>query len=72
MLTDDMADIERNFIVSKELETYKDIYDLLDKTEFYLKNIDIAQKIATIGYADVYKRHSYTARAKTILETVKS
>lgn len=72
LLTDDMADIERNFIVSKELETYKDIYDLLDKTEFYLKNIDIAQKIATIGFADVYKRHSYTARAKTILETVKS
>lgn len=68
LLTDDMGDIEKNFIVSKELETYKDVYDLLDKTEFYLKNINIAQKIATIGFADVYKRHSYIARAKTILE----
>ena len=70
LLTDDMADIERNFIVSKELETYKDVYDLLDKTDFYLKNVNIAQKIATIGYADVYKRHSYTARARTILESM--
>ena len=32
---------------------------------------DIAQKIATIGFADVYKRHSYTARARTILENIK-
>ena len=71
LLTDDIADLERNFIVSKELETYKDVYDLLDKTAFYLKNIDIAQKIATIGYSDVYKRHSYTARARTILEKIK-
>lgn len=71
LLTDDMEDIERNFIVSKELETYKDINDLLDKTEFYLKNVNIAQKIATIGFADVYKRHSYTARARTILENIK-
>ena len=70
LLTDNMPDIEQNFIVSKELETYKDVYDLLDKTEFYLKNVDIAQKIATIGFADVYKKHSYTARAKTILETL--
>lgn len=70
LLTDNMADIERNFIVSKELETYKDIPDLIDKTDFYLKNVNIAQKIATIGYSDVCKRHSYTARARTILEKI--
>ena len=71
MLTDDMEDISSNFIVSKELETYKNIDDLLDKTAFYLKNPEIAQKIATIGYADVLKSHSYTARARTIIETIK-
>ncbi len=71
LLTDDLEDIERNFLVSKELETYKDVYDLLDKTEFYLNNVNIAQKIATIGFTNVYKRHSYTARAKTILEKLK-
>ena len=31
LLTDDKEDISRNFIVSKELETYKNIDDLLDK-----------------------------------------
>lgn len=71
LLTDQMADVERNFIVSKELETYKDINDLLDKTEFYLKNQDIAQKIAIIGFADVTKSHSYTARARCILDVIK-
>ena len=71
LLTDDMQDIERNFIVSKELEVYKDIDDLLDKTAFYLKNYEIAQKIAIIGFADVTKSHSYTARAKQILDDLK-
>lgn len=71
LLTDEVADIKRNFIVSKELETYKDIYELLDKTEFYLKNQDIAKKIAIIGFADVAKSHSYTARARTILDVLK-
>lgn len=71
LLTDDMEDIHRNFIVSKELEVYKDIDDLLDKTAFYLKNYDIAQKIAIIGFADVTKSHSYTARAKQILDDLK-
>ena len=71
LLTDDMEDIHRNFIVSKELEVYKDIDDLLDKTAFYLKNYEIAQKIAIIGFADVTKSHSYTARAKQILDDLK-
>lgn len=70
LLTDDMEDIQRNFLVSKELEVYKDVDDLLDKTAFYLKNTDIAQRIAFIGYADVVKSHSYTARARRILEDV--
>lgn len=68
LLTDDMADIERNFIVSKELEVYKNIDDLVDKTEFYLKYPEFAQRIAFIGYADVIKNHTYTARAYEVLK----
>lgn len=71
LLTDEMSDIRKNFIVSKELETYKDVDDLLDKTDFYLKNQMIAQRIAIIGFADVTKSHSYTARARVILDTLK-
>lgn len=34
LLTDDMEDIRRNFIVSKELEVYKNIDDLIVKLRF--------------------------------------
>ncbi len=71
LLTDAMEDIERNFVISKELEVYNNIDDLLDKTSFYLKHPQIAQKIAIIGYTDVIKSHSYTARARKILEDLK-
>lgn len=71
LLTDETKEINKVFIVSKELETYKDIDDLLDKTEFYLKNREIAQKIAIIGFADVIKSHSYTARARNIIDKLK-
>ena len=72
LLTESAKELEKHFIVSKELETYSNIEDLLDKTEFYLKHSDIAQKIALIGYADVYKRHNFTSRVRTILDDIKN
>lgn len=71
LLTDDMGDIERNFVIAKELEVYKDIDDLIDKTAFYLKNIEIGQKIALLGFSNVAKSHSYTARVNKILSDLK-
>lgn len=71
LLTDDMEDVRHNFIVSKELEVYKNVEELIDKTAFYLKNPQIAQRIAFIGYADVIKSHSYTVRARKILDDIK-
>ena len=70
LLTEFTEEIEKTFIVSKELETYTDFADLIDKTEFYLKNYDFAQKISIMGYADVFKKHSYTSRARTVLDNV--
>src|SRR5574344_616309 len=72
LLTDEMDDIKENFVVSKELETYKNVEDLIDKTKFYLKNPEIGRKIALIGFADVIKSHSYTARARQILDDIKN
>lgn len=72
LLTEETEEIQKLFIVSKELETYKNTDELLDKAEFYLKNREIAQKIAIIGFADVTKSHSYTARARTVLEQTKA
>ena len=72
LLTDEMEDISRNFVVSKELETYANIDDLIDKTAFYLKHPEIAQKIALLGFANVARKHSYTARARSILDDLKN
>lgn len=70
LITDNMKGIEENFIVSKELETYSSVEDLVDKIKFYLKNQEFAQRIAIIGFADVVKSHSYTARARSVLDSL--
>lgn len=72
LITDETEDTLNSFEVAKELETYKDINDLIDKTEFYLKHYEIAQKIALNGFANVAKSHNYTARARKILDTIKN
>lgn len=67
LLTDSMADIERNFVVSKELEVFNSIEDMIDKTDFYLKHPEITPKIGIMGFANVIKSHNYTARVHKIL-----
>lgn len=71
LLTDNFEDVERNFVSGKELEIYTDVEDLIDKTSFYLKHPEFCSRIATLGYANVVKSHTYTARARTIIEDLK-
>ena len=68
LLTDERDDLQDMFKISKHLETYSSIEDLIDKTEFYLNNINIAQKIAVAGRLQVIESNTFSARAKTILE----
>lgn len=70
LLTDKTNDIENNFLISKELEIYENLDDLIDKTSFYLKNQEIAQKIALNGFSNIAKSHSYTARVYKILKEI--
>lgn len=72
LLTDYMSDIEHNFVVSKELEVFNSIEDMVDKTEFYLKHPEIAQRIGIMGFANVTKSHNYTARVHKILKVIMS
>lgn len=71
LITDDVADLKENFDVGRELESYKDEDDLVDKIRFYLKYPGISERIIYNGFASVTKRHSYTARAKSILQSIK-
>lgn len=67
LITDYMEDLEDNFEISKDLETYRDVEDLVDKIRFYLKNPQIAERIAINGAMKTSKKHSFTARANALL-----
>jgi len=70
LITDERKDLNELFEVSKHLETYKNVPDLIDKIDFYLKNPNIAQKIAQLGKFEVIENHTFSARAKSILEKI--
>lgn len=69
LLTDERADLKKYFEISKNLETYKDTNDLIDKINFYLKNLNIAQKIAYSGKFEVIRNHTFSKRVRTILQS---
>lgn len=70
LLSDDRRDLKENFKISKHLETFKNTEDLIDKINFYLKNLNIAQKIAQLGKFEVIENHTFSARARCILAQV--
>lgn len=69
LLTDEREDLKDFFVNSKHLETYKDSLDLINKIDFYLKNLNIAQKIAQLGHFQCIEKNNFSARASCILKT---
>lgn len=70
LLTDEKEDLKRYFKISKHLETYKDTTDLIDKINFYMNNLNIAQKIAQLGRFECIEANSFSARARSIIKKV--
>ena len=70
LLTDEKEDLDELFTPSKNLETYKNEEDLIDKINFYTKNLNIAQKIAQLGRIHCGEYHTFSIRAKFILEKI--
>lgn len=70
LLTDEREDVKKYFEVSKHLETYKNTQDLIDKIDFYLNNLTIAKKIASLGKFEVIENHNFSARAGSILKEI--
>ncbi len=68
LLTDEREDLQNYFKVSKHLETYKNLSDLTDKIDFFLENLNIAQRIAQLGRFEAIESNTYSARAKIILK----
>lgn len=70
LLTDEREDLGKYFVESKHLETYKNSADLIDKIDFYMQNLNIAQKIAQLGRFQCLEKHTFSARAREILGKV--
>lgn len=70
LLTDNMPSISEFFKVGKELDVYNNEQDLVDKIDFYLKNREIAQKIALNGVIKIKTKHTFVDRARNILSVV--
>lgn len=68
LITDDREDLKKHFEISKHLEVYKNFDDLIDKIEFYLNNLNLAQRIAQSGRFEVVKSNTFSARAGRILK----
>ena len=59
------------FDLARDLETYENTYDLVDKIKFYLKRINTAQIIAQNGKAAIRQGHTFKDRVKIILKAIK-
>ena len=54
----------------KEFDSYVNDVDLIDKIDFYLKNVNIAQLISSKGRKNVVSNHSFYDRLKSMLKVI--
>ena len=65
-------ELESLFRIGVELDAYRDLAEMKSKIAFYLKNPDLAQKIAREGMAAVRTRHSIELRLQEMLSVLKT
>ena len=70
LLAEHGDDIGELFEVGRELETYRDLGELIDKVRHYLPRPDARRAIAARGRGAVVRRHGVRARARAILDAV--
>jgi len=61
-LTGHTEEIGEFYNVGKEIDTYRSIDELLDKTQFYLCHIDSAEKMRQAGYSRAIRDHTWSNR----------
>lgn len=64
LITNEREDLEKYFEQSRNLETFIDAADLIDKIDFYLKNMDITQRVAQLGRFEVIKNYTISPKRK--------
>lgn len=66
-LTNYQEELADYFVEGKDLEVYRNIEELLDKAEYYLKHEDKRMRIAMSGYRKVKESHDYYSRLKKMM-----
>ena len=61
-LTGHTDEIEDFYEIGREIDTYRSVVELIDKTRFYLSNRDAAERIRSAGYARARRDHTWVRR----------
>lgn len=70
VLTDYVPKIEEIFTDGKHLVIFENRHDLIEKIDYYLNNIDEAEKIAKAGYEHLISNHTYEHRAQQLIDMI--
>jgi hypothetical protein len=70
LLTNYTPGLEKLFDIGKEIVVYTSIEDLDNKVKYYLENEDERNLIAESGYQRVKRDHTYSERAKKLIEII--
>ncbi len=71
VLTNYQQEIEDYFEIGKEIEVFRDLDELMEKTAYYLSHEEERLRIAMNGYMKVRDHFSYTHQLNYILQQVK-
>ncbi len=71
LFTHDTEDIREYFIPGKEIITYRDFDDAIEKLKYYLSHDDEREKIACAGHERVLRDHTYEKRFHQIFSFIK-
>ena len=69
--TDAKENLHKLFKIDQEIVTYSCKEEALEKVEYFLRNPDIASKIASAGQNRTLKEHTYENRMKELIEILK-
>jgi hypothetical protein len=64
---DEIADF---YVLGREIDTYRDKSELIDKTRFYLAHATAAEKLREAGYRRAIRDHSWTRRFDELFQKI--
>ncbi|MEM9512277.1 MAG: glycosyltransferase, partial [Cyanobacteria bacterium P01_E01_bin.48] len=65
--TDEIAEF---YNIGREIDTYRDAEELVDKVRFYLDRPDAAEQLRTAGWERARRDHTWDRRFQTLFEKI--